>query len=149
MIRVLTKKVTDWYGKYERPDVHIEVDKEADKEKEVDKKSIAVSGKPKQPLLADQDFINSLKANTAYKGIDIDRELSKMDAWLSLPKNKGRKKTDRFILNWLNKIDKPINTKPEARPIFSPVSFLVNKFLSGRYLFFRKPRRDYLQKMFS
>ena len=96
------------HGKYERPDVHIEVDKEADKEKEVDKKSIAVSGKPKQPLLADQDFINSLKANTAYKGIDIDRELSKMDAWLSTPRGRGRKKSRGFIVNWLNKIDTPI-----------------------------------------
>ena len=62
------------------------------------------------------DFIETLKANIAYKHINIEIELAKMDAWLALPRNKGRKKTDRFILNWLNKIDKPINTKSEARP---------------------------------
>jgi hypothetical protein len=52
-----------------------------------------------------QDFILSLKENPAYKEIDLEKELAKMDAWLSLPKNKGRKKTPKFVLNWLNKID--------------------------------------------
>lgn len=58
--------------------------------------------------LPDQDFFSSLKANPAFKGIDIDRELAKMDAWLLTPKARGRKKTKGFIVNWLNKIDKPI-----------------------------------------
>ncbi len=62
------------------------------------------------------DFIETLKANIAYKHINIDIELAKMDIWLALPRNKGRKKTDRFILNWLNKIDKPIDTRPKVKP---------------------------------
>lgn len=57
------------------------------------------------------DFISLLKENPAYKEIDIDRELAKMDAWLLTPKGRGRKKTHKFILNWLNKIDIPL--KPE------------------------------------
>lgn len=61
----------------------------------------------------EKDFITSLKSNPAYKEIDIDRELSKMDAWLSTPKGKGRKKTTAFILNWLNKIDVSIPSKVE------------------------------------
>jgi hypothetical protein len=71
--------------------------------------SIIPDGKPHK------DFISSLKENPAYKEIDIDKELHKMDAWLSLPKNKGRKKTHRFILNWLNKIDRPVSSD-EAPP---------------------------------
>ncbi len=59
----------------------------------------------------EKDFITSLKANPAYKEIDIERELSKMDAWLSTPKGKGRKKTTQFILNWLNKIDVSMPSK--------------------------------------
>lgn len=53
-----------------------------------------------------EDFITTLKANEAYKGIDIDNQLLKMDAWLSTPAAIGRKKTHRFILNWLNKAEK-------------------------------------------
>jgi len=61
------------------------------------------------------DFLTSLKRNPAYQHIDIDNELAKMDAWLLLPRNQWRKKTPRFILNWLNRIEKPLTLqKPEA-----------------------------------
>lgn len=67
-------------------------------------------------VLADSNlsFIESLKKNPAYKDIDIDRELSKMDAWLLTPKGKGRKKNHRFVLNWLNKIDVSIQSTTES-----------------------------------
>lgn len=65
--------------------------------------------------LSDEDFIKTLKTNPVYKGIDIDRELGKMDVWLL--EHKGRQKTRRFIINWLNKIDKPIEIKrPTPKP---------------------------------
>lgn len=62
-----------------------------------------------------EDFLTTLKTNPVYKGIDIDRELGKMDAWLSV--HPGRQKTQRFIINWLNKIDKPMaaQLKPEVK----------------------------------
>lgn len=66
-----------------------------------------------------KDFLTSIKENPAYSDIDIDNELCKMDAWLSIPKNKKRKKTPRFIVNWLNKIEKPISqdkTIPGEKP---------------------------------
>jgi len=50
-------------------------------------------------------FLESLKSNTAYTHINLEWELGKMDTWLALPAHKGRKKTQRFVLNWLNKID--------------------------------------------
>jgi hypothetical protein len=64
-------------------------------------------------ILSDSDFINVLKENPAYKGIDIDRELAKMDAWLLTPAGKRRKKTRRFIVNWLNRIDKPLEEEEQ------------------------------------
>jgi len=51
------------------------------------------------------DFISAIKTNPAYQGIDIDRELAKMDAWLMTPQGKGRKKSHKFILNWLNRAE--------------------------------------------
>ena len=61
-------------------------------------------------------FIESLKTNPAYDHINLDAELGKMDAWLSL--HKGRQKTKRFVLNWLNKIEKPlpINKPKQLQP---------------------------------
>lgn len=64
--------------------------------------------KEKKPPLSDEDFLKALKNNLAYKHIDIDIELAKMDAWLLTPQGQRRKKTRRFIINWLNRIDKPL-----------------------------------------
>ena len=55
------------------------------------------------------DFLESLKGNPAYRHINFEIELAKMDAWLSKPGNARRKKTPTFILNWLNKIEAPVN----------------------------------------
>lgn len=84
-----------------------------------------ISGEEKRPPLSpprgtvaarttDADFITELKKNVAYRHIDIDRELGKMDAWLSLPKNRSRKKTRQFVLNWLNRIEAPMQPGPKA-----------------------------------
>lgn len=56
------------------------------------------------------DFMAEIRKNPAYEHIDIDHQLHKMDAWLLA--NPGRLKTKRFIINWLNKIEKPIGKQP-------------------------------------
>lgn len=61
-----------------------------------------------------QDFILILKTNPTYSHINIDHELGKMDAWLAL--HPGRKKTPRFVLNWLNKIEKPLGVTNVPKP---------------------------------
>ncbi len=76
-------------------------------------------GKEKKQPAVKPDFLPALKANPAYKHIDIDNELNKMDAWLMT--HPGRQKTQRFVVNWLNKIDKPIGiTKRQpAQPVYT------------------------------
>jgi hypothetical protein len=66
--------------------------------------------KKRAPLRAsdDREWLVELKKNPAYCHIDFERENGKMDAWLDLPKNKYRVKTRQFVLNWLNKIEKPL-----------------------------------------
>ena len=76
-----------------------------DTDTDTDTESKRLSGRTTTPK---KDFISSLKENPAFKHIDIDNELHKMDAWLLIPRNKGRKKTSRFILNWLSKIERPM-----------------------------------------
>jgi hypothetical protein len=92
------------------------IDKDKDKE-DKDKEDKDIRKKMPKAHLSDIDFITSLKTNTSYKHINIDIELGKMDAWISA--RPGRQKTRRFIVNWLNKIDKPIvieKPKPKEEP---------------------------------
>jgi hypothetical protein len=80
-------------------------------------------GKPKSQKTSTpkKDFIELLKENPAYKHIDIDIELAKMDAWLALPKNKDRKRTSQFVLRWLNKIDIGNGTQPEKAHVMDKI----------------------------
>jgi hypothetical protein len=49
----------------------------------------------------DPDFVRTLKSNPAYDSLDVDQEIGKMHAWISVhPK---RKLTKRFVVNWLNR----------------------------------------------
>lgn len=63
-----------------------------------------------------EDFIKKLKTLDAYKGLNIDRCLSQMDAWLMI--HPGRQKNAKFIINWLNKeLEKnPAISVPKAAP---------------------------------
>lgn len=68
--------------------------------------------KPTRGQLSDDEWITDLKRNPAYSHVNFDVELSKMDAWLSLPANRMRKKNRRFVLNWINRLDRPMDGKP-------------------------------------
>ena len=102
------------------------VNKERDLSNKDKEKGKAKTGKPmenslktQEPLnavVSDSQFISLLKNNPAYMGkINIDTELCKMDAWLLTSKGKGRKKTRRFIVNWLNKIDTEVQTSEQNK----------------------------------
>jgi len=67
-------------------------------------------GKTPINKLTDDEFIQKLKENPAYKEIDIDQELGKIDAWLLTPRGAGKKKSRQRIVNWLNRVEKPIET---------------------------------------
>lgn len=64
--------------------------------------------------LADGEFIARLKANPAYAGIDIEREIGKCRAWLLTPKGRGKQLTRQRVVNWLNGVDVPINGHGEV-----------------------------------
>lgn len=92
--------------------IHPDPEKDKEKEKDIGKNTLSHTL---------SDFLESLKQNPAYSHINLDNELSKMDAWLLLPKNKGRKKTSRFILNWINKIEKPFQiSQPQIKEASPP-----------------------------
>ena len=61
----------------------------------------------KKVALSDEEFLISLKEKFTW--IDFDQVMIKIDAWLLA--HPHRKKTRRFIVNWLNKIEKPMEVK--------------------------------------
>ena len=65
--------------------------------------------------IAEEEFIQSLKNNPAYKHINIDRELIKIDEWLK--RHPGRMKTRKFVIGWLSRQEVPLkeyNDVPES-----------------------------------
>jgi hypothetical protein len=61
----------------------------------------------------DEEWMASLK--DLYPWVDLVTEMKRIDAWLSI--NPRRQKTKRFIINWLNKVEKPLQLKIERPKI--------------------------------
>lgn len=75
----------------------------------------------KKIKLNEEEFLTSLKELPAYEGIDVSCQLSKMDSWLLA--NPGRTKTRRFIVNWLNRCEKPIKSETQKKTSYSFENF--------------------------
>lgn len=60
-----------------------------------------------------EDFLSQLKANPAYRHIDIDREAAKAEQWCKINR---RECTQRFFVNWLNRMDPPLPGRGPGRP---------------------------------
>ena len=54
-------------------------------------------------VLTDHEFLSALRKNPAYSRLDLDHELAKIDAWLTTPRGRGKKKTRGRIVAWLNR----------------------------------------------
>ena len=59
--------------------------------------------------VADADFLAGLRSNPAYRGIDFDVEMGKLDAWLQTPRGRGKLKSRQRIVNWLNRVERPVD----------------------------------------
>jgi len=75
---------------------------------------LSIAANESQPASKDVDakddddvgWLEKLKADPSYQGIDVSREWGKMANWC---KANGRKATRRRFINWLNRCDKPVN----------------------------------------
>ena len=64
--------------------------------------------RPRAPKFSDDEWMNEIKINPAYAGIDIERELGKCQAWCM---TKNKRMSRPRILNWLNGAEKPFTGK--------------------------------------
>ena len=76
--------------------------------------SLVASDKPKRPAAkkkdqqSDEEWLQSLTVNPAYGHINVPAEFGKMAAWCQV---KNKQPTRSRFLNWLNRIEKPIDAK--------------------------------------
>jgi len=59
----------------------------------------------------DGEWLESLKADPTYAGIDVGREFGKCAKWCEVNQKQNTRK--RFV-NWLNRVEKPINGHQHA-----------------------------------
>lgn len=75
------------------------------KEAEADKEKRGVVASAKPATTSDEDFIASLEANEAYRGLDIRKEFVRMKTWCSV---NNKQPTRRRFINWINRADRPM-----------------------------------------
>lgn len=80
-------------------------------------------GKKESVTLSDEVWMSDLTFNTAYLGIDVEREFQKCKTWCETNRKHASRK--RFI-NWLNRIERPMNgfhkpAIPGGRPPSAPI----------------------------
>ena len=69
--------------------------------------------KRKQPKLqSEQEWWSDLEKSSLYAHIDFMAERDKMARWLLVPKNAHRKLTRTFVIQWLNRVEKPVTISP-------------------------------------
>ena len=84
---------------------------DSDTDSDTDSDNIAGSRKRKRSAKpADNAWLESLRPGCKQQGVDLDGEVVRMKRWLSGPKGKGRKLTQQFVINWLNRCDKIVST---------------------------------------
>ncbi len=74
----------------------------------VSRASRSTSNEPKKRTgqVADEEYIAKLQKNPAYSHIDFFIEYNKASAWCDI---NNRKLSRRFFLNWINRVDRPVN----------------------------------------
>jgi hypothetical protein len=65
--------------------------------------------------IPDDEWLEKLK--DLYPGVDTGSELLKMKAWLMTPRGHGRKFSRQFIVNWLNRCDRPVNGNIQSESV--------------------------------
>lgn len=70
------------------------------------------SKRSKKPPLTDQQFMEYLSSNAAYKHIDIEKERAKCEAWCQVNRHTFSR---RRLIGWLNRVEKPIGGNNEKR----------------------------------
>lgn len=67
--------------------------------------------KRKPPQQTDDSFWKDVRG--LYTWVNIDQEIAKMKGYQLTPKGRKWKMTQKSVINWLNRIDRPIDVRPK------------------------------------
>jgi hypothetical protein len=66
----------------------------------------------------DEEWIDRLKGDSTYAGIDVAVELGKLKRWCEV---NGKQPTRRRFVNWLNRCDRPLQGTSGAEPLWAQI----------------------------
>ena len=92
------------------------VSKRGDQPERVAKKQKRKVGSAKASPVTDEKFFTDLESDTCYAHVNILDEWAKMDRWCGVNKKQA---TRRRFINWINRIDKPVQGPNDAKKEFS------------------------------
>jgi uncharacterized protein YdaU (DUF1376 family) len=69
--------------------------------------SVIKKKKVERKVLTPEQIVSQLQAEPAYQGIAVQQEYNKAAVWC---KSHNRTLTERFFVNWLNRIDRPVSS---------------------------------------
>lgn len=81
------------------------------REEEIREEVIAVQVKKPSPPTSDEDWLNSLRNEEAYRGLDLDRELGKCKTWCETNRKPFSRR--RFV-NWINRAERPMQANVDS-----------------------------------
>lgn len=102
-----------------------------DTDTDTDTEEEKIAGNTEPPRLASRiklctpDWIESLRPDCKKQGIDLDEQIIKAKRWIS--GNPGRRFTQRFLINWLNRCDKTISVGTQTPTSPAPLSVFALK----------------------
>lgn len=77
---------------------------------------VAAATPASKPLRDDAAWLQDLKADPAYAGIDVEQEFARMRRWCA---EHFKQPTRRRFINWLNRCDRTITQKVTTTPQFN------------------------------
>ena len=74
--------------------------------------------RPSNTRMPDSEWIEQLANDPTYEGINVKREFGKAHQWCKV---KGRSLTQRTFINWLNRVDRPMQPPQQQHQKFREV----------------------------
>lgn len=98
----------------ENADSETETEKSRDRDREETEADTHDPASASRVQLSDIEWMDSLRTNAGYAGVDIDVQRGRCEAWCA---TNGKTFSRRRFINWLNRTEKPI-AKPDWKEVF-------------------------------
>lgn len=117
-----------WRNKNKPSSAESKPDKPMQKEREKQKDKKDIGANESRPTVSDSEWIESLKTDQTYSGIDVAREYGKMRNWCA---TNNKTPSRRRFTNWLNRAERPLDGPNGAVPAKQASAFEIKTRLDA------------------